>query len=354
VRRLGVGRVVCWQLALVAVVLSVGRPWWLVVPVAVLVAVVVALTTVRVRGRWLGDWLVVATGYLLRERDRDLDGAGATGLALLRLFAPEAAGATEDGTDDAVFVVSRAGGVSAVLQPRAGARDLAKVAPDPAALLPPASGPGQAFAVQVVHHAGTNRDRPPRVWVVLQALRTVSAHRDAEVRLALANAVRRVCRQLRRAGCPTRALSEDEVLTTLAALAHVNRGRGRVREGWRQWRTGPVTQAVFRLDGWAALSPGVAAQLVHWLLAATPEAAVTLAVTAHRPAPEKPDRPGNADGAGNPSTTAVLRVAATTSATVERAERDLTRLAREWGVAVTRLDGEHARGVAATLLIGLP
>ncbi|WP_410657954.1 type VII secretion protein EccE [Amycolatopsis sp. lyj-112] len=334
---IGMLQIVCWQLVLVALVLVAGRPWPLAAAVVTAAVVIVALTAVRVRGRWLYEWLGSASGYLVRDRDRDLRNTGEAGRALLSLLSPEAAGTTGEIGDETVFMVSSADGITAVLQPKSAAREQAM--PSPGALLPP----DQALevAAQVIHHAGADRSRPPRVWVALQALRTVDVHRDADVRQTLGNTVRRVRRQLRRDGLPVRALAENEVLGTLASLSHVTAGRARIREEWRFWHSGPISQATFRLDGWP-LSPGLAAQLSRRLLAAAPRAAVTLAVTARRNATET-----------EPRITAVIRVAAAGAQAVEYAVRELELVARRGGITWERLDGRHARGVAATLPIGV-
>lgn len=334
---IGVLQIVCWQLVLVALVLVAGRPWPLAAAVVTVAVVIVALTTVRVRGRWLYEWLGSASGYLVRDRDRDLRNTGEAGRALLRLLSPEAAVTTGEIGDETVFMVSSADGITAVLQPKSAARE--QTMPSPGALLPPEQS--LDVAAQVIHHAGADRSRPPRVWVALQALRTVDVHRDADVRQALGNTVRRVRRQLRRDGLPVRALAENEVLGTLASLSHVTAGRARIREEWRFWHSGPISQTTFRLDGWP-LSPGLAAQLSRRLLAAAPRAAVTLAVTARRSATET-----------EPRITAAIRVAAAGAQAVEYAVRELELVARRGGITLERLDGRHARGVAATLPIGV-
>ncbi|WP_249027332.1 type VII secretion protein EccE, partial [Amycolatopsis alba] len=337
---IGVAQIICWQLVLVALVLVAGRPWPLVAVVITAAVVVVALTAVRVRGRWLHAWLGSAAGYLLRDRDRDLRNAGEAGRALLRLMSPEAAGTTGEIGDEPVFMVSRAEGITAVLQPKSAARD--QPMPSPLTLLPPSREQALGVAAQVIHHVGADRSRPPRGWVALQALRTVDVHRDADVRQALGNTVRRVRRQLRRDGLPVRALAENEVFGTLASLAHVTAGRARIREDWRFWHSGPICQATFRLDGWGALSPVLAADLSRRLLAAAPGAAVTLAVTAHR---------GSAET--EPLVSAAIRVAAAGAHAVEHAVRDLELAVRRGGLTLERLDGRHAKGVAATLPIGV-
>ncbi|WP_244162489.1 type VII secretion protein EccE, partial [Amycolatopsis regifaucium] len=336
---IGVPQIVCWQLVLVALVLVAGRPWPLAAAVITAAVVTVALTAVRVRGRWLYEWLGSASGYLTRDRDRDLRNTGEAGRALLRLLSPEAAGTTGEIGDETVFMVSRADGITAVLQPKTAVRE--RPMPSPETLLPPGEQTSDA-AAQVIQHIGADRSRPPRGWVALQALRTVDVHRDADVRQALGNTVRRVRRQLRRDGLPVRALAENEVLGALASLAHVTAGRARIREEWRFWHSGPIRQATFRIEGWASLSPVLAAQLSRRLLAAAPGAAVTLAVTARRGAAE-----------AEPRVSATIRVAAAGARAVDHAARDLDLAARRAGLALDRLDGRHARGVAATLPIGV-
>ncbi|GAB3156712.1 hypothetical protein GCM10027290_55070 [Micromonospora sonneratiae] len=342
---IGVLQLVCWQLVLVAVVLALDERWPTIALTAVVAVVVMALTAVRVRGRWLYEWLLLSSRYLLRDRHLDLPGAGDTGAALLRLISPEVVGLTgtvDDDREGTVFMISRAEGITAVLQPASTVRDLVRATPAPQTLLPAQDEQALAFAVQVVHHAGINRARPPRTWVALQALRTVELYRDADVRQALGNAVRRVQRRLRRDGLPSRTLAEHEVLGTFAALAHVNAGRGRVREQWRLWQSGPITQAVFRLDGWAELPPAAGPQLLRWLLSAAPQAAVTVAVTARR-------SPTGAE----PVLSATLRIAATSPAGLESAADELAQLARERNVDMERLDGRQAWGVASTLPLGV-
>ncbi len=339
-RRIGVLQIVCWQLVVVALVLVAGRPWPLAAAVVTAAVVTVALTAVRVRGRWLYEWLGAASGYLTRDRDRDLRNAGEAGRALLSLLSPEAAGTTGEIGGETVFMVSRADGITALLQPKSAARE--RPMPSPLTLLPPSREQALDVAAQVIQHVGADRSRPPRGWVALQALRTVDVHHDADVRQALGNTVRRVRRQLRRDGLPVRSLAENEVLGALASLAHVTAGRARIREEWRFWHSGPICQATFRLEGWDALSPALAADLSRRLLAAAPRAAVTLAVTARRGAAET-----------QPRVSAAIRVAAAGAQAVEHAVRDLELAVRRGGLTLDRLDGRHAKGVAATLPIGV-
>lgn len=333
----GVLRICGWQLALIAIVLGIGRPWPLTALLWCGALLVLALTAIRMRGRWLGEWLSLAVSYSTRDRHTDLGTAGPPGPALLELIAPEATGSTVRIGDEPIHLISRASGMTAILRPSPGTSATVLAAPE--TLLPTAD---PTIAVQVVHHAGVNRDQPPRTWLALQALRTAETYQDEELRCALGNAVRRVRKQLRRLGCPAGSLAEHEVLGTLAALAHVNGGRGQIREDWRLWQSGPIGQATFRLDGWPEAARSGTGQLTGWLLAAAPQAAVTISVTAHR-APAEPE----------PRIRATLRLAAASPQALANSERQLTEAARHCAIALTRLDGRHAQGMAATLPLGL-
>ncbi|MBG6135862.1 type VII secretion protein EccE [Longispora fulva] len=311
-----------WQLAAVAVVLAVGRPWPTAVGVALAAVAAVVVTSARIRGRFLYAWAPAAASFLFRARTRDLGVPAVAGRELLYLLAPEATG----GAEDDICMLSLRTGMTAVLRPTGPV-------PEPAALLPPDSG--QPLMVQVVYHVGG--DRPPRSWIALHTPRTVDSHADPEVRTALANAVRRVSRQLRRAGVPARGLPEHELLGTLAALAHVNGGRGRIREEWGHWSSGTVAQATYHLGEWADLPGPAGARLTQRLLTAVPQAAVTIAVIARR------------DG----SSTATLRAAAPTRGDLERAVLTLTRVAQAEGIVLTPHDGRHLRALASTLPLGI-
>ena len=250
--------------------------------------VVLVLCLGRWRRRWVSEWVARYLAFRVRRRRRG---------ALLDVVAP---GAWVEGDH-----VHGPGGVVAVLRPRSAApRVLAALA-----------GPD----VRVVLHVGRGQVRRPRAWVVVQAERTPELWHDDEVVRVLGNATRRARRDLRRHGVTADLLAEEDLLTTIAALGHVT-GRREVREDWRYWHSGPVAQACFRLPGPTARAA------VDWLLTAAPGVAVTVALTADD---------------------AVLRIAGTAEAAVEAAVGVLSAHVR-----LERLDGLHARGVAASLLIG--
>lgn len=331
------------ELVLVLVLLVLDRSWPTMVVVGVCGVVLGGFAAVRVRGRLLCQWMVLAGRFLLRERATDLP-ADEQGAALLALVRPDARCTHTMIGDAQAFLVSDVAGVGAVLRPEPGRREPGPPLLTPRDLLPDSDEQAIAYAVQVVHHAGVDRSQPPRVWLTLQALRTAEVYADEDVCAALANVVRRVRRRLRRAGMPFRTLSDQETLGSYAALAHVNAGRGRVREDWSHWQSGPIRHATFRLDGWSALSQQAAARLVRWLLAAAPDTAVTVSRTAHH----SPTAPG-----GEPVVTAVLRIASSRPEALTSAVTDVARLANEVGVTLNRLDGQHVHGLAATLPVGI-
>lgn len=336
--------IVAAELALVLVLLVLDRSWPAIAVVACCGAVLHAFATARVRGLALWQWVAVAVRFLLRDRAADLP-ADDPGAAVLGMIRPRARCAHTMIGDAQAFLVSDEHGVGAVLRPESSGRDPGPPVLTPRDLLPGGDDEQQlAYAVQVTHHVGVDRSQPPRVWLTLQALRTAEVYTEDDVRAALANVVRRVRRRLRRAGVPFRTLTEQETLGSFAALAHANAGRGRVREEWWQWHSGPVRHTTFRLDGWSALSQQGAARLVRWLLAAAPDTAVTVSCTAHH----DPAAPG-----GEPVVAAVLRIATNRPEALAAAVTDVGRLAEEVGVTLNRLDGRHALGVAATLPAGV-
>ncbi|GAB1509204.1 type VII secretion protein EccE [Actinophytocola sp. KF-1] len=330
--------VVAAEVVLVLVLLVLDRSWPVLVTVACCGVALGAFVTVRVRGQLLCRWVLVALRFLLRARAADLPGEQ-PGTALLGLVRPGAECAHTMIGDAQAFVVSDATGVGAVLRPESNRRDPVLTPRD----LLPGADDALAYAVQVVQHAGVDRSQPARVWLTLRALRTAAVYADEDVLAALANVVRRVRRRLRKAGTPFRPLTEQETLGSYAALAHVNAGRGLVREDWWHWHSGPIRHATFRLDGWAGLSGPAAARLARWLLAAAPDTAVTLSHTAHH----DPANPGD------PVVGAVLRIATSRPDALAAAVTDVTALAREVGVTLTRWDGRHALGLAATLPLGV-
>jgi hypothetical protein len=320
-------QVVCWQLAAAAVVVTVAEPWPLLTIVSVAAAVVLTLTGLRMRHRWLYEWAGRYLRYAVRGRRHAPRGPR----ALLDLLAPGATVQEVTVNDLSVGVISTPDGVTAVLHPRMlGVHALLT----PASLLPEAADQPVPFGVQVVAHAGLRRTQAPLVWIAVHAERTVDLHHDDDLTQVLGNTLRRTIRKLARENLAVDAVTADELLSTVTALGHVNAGPG-VREDWRYWCTGPVGQVTLRIDGWDRLPPQSALLLLDHALAAAPGTAVTVT------------RSAQSSGNG-----AVVRIAATGAAVLEASVTTMTRLAEHFGVRMDRLDGMHPTGVAASLPIG--
>ena len=347
VERLSPLQVICWQVAAIAVVLTVRQPWPVLVGASVGAATLLALTSVRVGGRWLYELTGLACAFHARTRRMDLPATGGmpgTTLGLLTLLLPGAGIRTLETSQGPAMAISHGGGLTAQLKPKTLTPEVLNTLPMPAALLPTVtdnSGAHHTYGVQLVFHMGVRPDKPRRLWVAVHAARTVDTPADDELTLALRNAMRRVRRALGRAGVPAEPLAEEQALSALAGLAHVTGGRNEVREDWKFWRTGPVSQATFLLTGWDRLTDAQARRLVSTMLAGTPGVAATVALGART------------ERGGDPSATAALRLAATTEAAVGAAADAMTDRLAPSGVRLARLDGAHLTGVAASLPIGV-
>jgi type VII secretion protein EccE len=348
VERLSPLQVICWQVAALTVLLTVRQPWPVLVGASVAAAVLLALTTVRIGGRWLYELLVLVGGYLSRTRRRDLPETGSTAgrtLALLAVLLPGANIRTLETSQGPAMAISHDGGLTAQLKPNALTPELLNILPMPAALLPAQDGRQHVFGVQEVFHVGVRPDRPRRLWVAVHAARTVDSPADVELTLALRNAMRRVRRALGRAGAPAEPLAEEQALAALAGLAHITGGRTEIREDWRFWRTGSVSQAAFTLTGWDRLADTQARGNVGVLLAGIPGVAATVALWARSD--------GAARAGRDPRAGATLRLAATTEAAIAAAADTMTDRLAPSGVRLARLDGTHLSGVSASLPIGV-
>ncbi|HEX6357739.1 type VII secretion protein EccE [Actinophytocola sp.] len=342
VRKLSPLQVICWQIAALSVLLTVRQPWPVLTAVSVAATLLLALTSVRAGGRWLYELVGLATGFFSRNRRRDLPktgGAPATTLSLLGLLLPGATIRTLETTQGPAMAISHQGGLTAQLKPGTLTPELLNALPMAGALLP--AGTDHQFAVQLVLHVGVRPDTPRRLWVAVHAARTVDTPVDAELTLALRNAMRRVRRALDRAGVPAQPLAEEQALSAIAGLAHVTGGRTEIREDWKYWRTGPVSQATFQLTGWGALTDTQARGLINSLLAGVPGVASTITLGTR------------SERRGDPFAAATLRLAATTEAAIEQAAQHMTSRLAPSGVRLTRLDGTQLAGVAASLPIGV-
>jgi hypothetical protein len=146
IRQLNLIQVVCWQIAVVTVVLAVRQPWPALVGASVGAAALIALTAVRVNGHWLYALGALAAGYLSRSRRRDLPADAGKTPALLDLLVPGCAVRITGTGQGPAMTASHRGGLTVLLGPRGGATDLVDLLPMPAALLPAVDGQPCAFA----------------------------------------------------------------------------------------------------------------------------------------------------------------------------------------------------------------
>lgn len=348
--RIGPAQIVGWQLSVVAVAIAAGRTTGVLVGTAAAALLLVAATTVSIRGSLPPRWAAVAVAYLLRRRRADLPDDAAPAL-LQPWLGPTTISATAV-RDRPLALISHRTAASALLkleQSAGGASARSALA----ALL--GTGTGSVFDVldeqpvevvaQLVIHAGLRRDRAPRAWFAVGAGRSADVSTDEELTMVVRNAVRRVLRHLERAGATAVPVDDREAATTLVALAHAGAGRRHVRERWTTWSAGPVSQACLRLGGFTRLAPETAAALVDTLISTPTNAAVTVSAggrigPAHLPG-----------GATVERHDPVVRVAAVSTGGLDAALTVLGRLAGAYGIRPERLDGRQGPGIALSLPI---
>ncbi|MEU4565762.1 type VII secretion protein EccE [Micromonospora sp. NPDC023956] len=350
-----VGQVVAAQVALALIGAAVGRG----VPAtagAVLVAVLVlAVAWLRIRRRWLFEWLGTAAGHLTRRRVLPPAAAPA---ALLALVAPDASVHAAELAGDPAAVVADPDGLTALLEltdPGGLLGDGERNLPTPAALLPPvgpdtpplriqlllagtpAPAPGAGGSQVAISYRQLTEGRVPgyeRAVLAVRALR-VDGWSDEELRRALSGAVRKVARRL--APVTARPLGGTAALRVLGELAHHDGGQPG-RESWQVLRLGGLLQSTHRLRRWPGPRTEGGRELVPRLLG-LPASAITVSLCAG---------PRGGDPAAVPVDLSV-RLAADTPGDLAVAEQALRRLVGGLGGAVRRLDGDHLPGLTATL-----
>lgn len=330
-------RIVCWEIAVMVGLLAIGRPWPEAVSICAGAAVLLAVTAVRIQENWVSTIMLRWVLLLLRKRVHHLDQRRARPAALLGLLAPGSQVTEHELAGAPVGAVSRPGEMLTVLRPvDTGVRQLVHAALS--GELEPGSDPeGAEVGLQLVLHRGPHggSQTRPRAWLVIRALREVDLLDDDDLRVALSNTLRRTQRKLRRSGLTVASLSEQEILATVTALTHIGPGREQLRERWRSFSAGPVTQIGLQVNGLAGIPPQHRAGALERMVASVPHAAVTVSVTTE---------------AGEPK--AVLRVAASSAVVADGSIAHLSRVSPTLGLQMSRLDGLHTKAVAASLPIG--
>ena len=337
------GQLVCWQVAAAGVLATIGRPMPVTVAAGVAAAVLVVVSTGRVRGRWLFEWVRLWLRYRSRDRRLTAHAASAPEAALLALVAgvEPVPDRTVDGRRFAV--VEHPGGVGAVVG--LGTEGLTPDMLDlPALVLASADPDGPHQTVQVVLHI---RPVPTgwygRAWLTVQIGRE-PGQRPEELRRALDAALRRTLRLLRRHGRTHEVLAAAGLHRDLYLISQRDLterpapGRDLAVEAWDAWRTPGVAHRTLLLGGAATRAPGQS--LVGMLLTAD-GLGTTVSLTRRRPAP-------------GPDTVSELTVRLTsrTGAGLDAVVRALRNRLTPAGVTVDPLDGRQAYGLAATLPLG--
>ncbi|GAA0524481.1 hypothetical protein GCM10010172_01140 [Paractinoplanes ferrugineus] len=331
-------------------------------PIGIAAGVVVALgvltlTWLRMRGRWVFQWIGVAMRFSGR---RHAAATGAAPTALLEFVAPGSRVDQVEMAGDPAAVITDGSGLTAVLElgDPAGllAEDAAEL-PNPASLLPSA-GPDHppvviqlllsgapAPAVRAGSGTPANSYRQLTEGRLLGHSRALLAVRvmraegwaDEELLRALSGLVRKLTRRL--SAVPARPLGETAALRVMAELAHDN-GSGTAQEAWPGLQLGGLAQATFRLTRWPDLSVETSRRLVTRMLT-MPASATTVSLTA-----------GPRQSGGQTPIDLTVRVAAPEPGSLGVAMQALRQLVSAERAHVRKLDGEHLAGLAATLPLG--
>ncbi|PVZ10276.1 type VII secretion protein EccE [Actinomycetospora cinnamomea] len=338
----------------------------------------------RVRRRWVVQWIGLALRYRLRVREREAEPPGAdtdradARLRTLRLLTGDLAVArTRDHDGREVGLLGHGGGWSAVLAPDpvgadGGAGLVADDATAGSASFPLAALAGSLAdrgvvldAISAVWHcrpvagdtpaAAAYREvlgpLPPvsrrEAWLVVrldpQRCPDAVAERGGGVvgaHRAVVGALARIGRVLADHGTTVRPLSADEVLDAALEAADADEGPGeRLKEHWRAVVVGEIGHAAFAVTRWPADT--APARLTD--LTATVARTCTLALTLE---------PGTRADEATVGLRGTVRLTADTPDALDVAGRELVARGHALGVALDPLDGQHAAGLAATLPLG--
>lgn len=329
------------------------------------VVVLLAMTWLRLRGRWAFEWLGIATRYAGHRRATTLDPAPE---ALLRYAAPGTRVDQIDLAGDPAAVVVDGHGLTAVLElgdPTGLLAEESYALPSPVTLLPPGDTEHPPCRIQLLltgvpapairagNGTPANSYRQLTEGRLLGHSRALLAVRvqfaegwsTQDVRRSLSGLVRKIPRRL--GGVPARPLGETAALRALGELAHDD-GHGFAAETWAGLRLGNLVQATYRLQRWPDLRVETSRRLVSRMLA-LPAAATTVSVTA-------------AAAGGTTAPVAVsrrehradltVRLAAADHRQLDIAAQALHKLLAAEHAHARRLDGEHLTGFAATLPLG--
>lgn len=354
------GQIVALQVAVALVIAAASQGPLLLAGAALLALALVLLTWIRMRRRWLFEWIRIGMRYASRRRTLP---PSARPEALLDLVNPGATVAPADLAGDAASIVSDAYGLTAVLElgDQVGMlTDTTQSLLSPASLLPAPSAETPPMRIQLLLtgapaptlSAGGGTPATSyrqltdgrllgheRALLAVRVLRA-DGWSDEDLRRALSSAVRKVRRRL--APVPTRALGERAALGVLAETAHHD-GVQPGRENWQGVHLGGLLQTTFRLRRWPDLRTEAGRRFIPRLLA-LPATATTVSVSAG---------PWAVAGTESIRVDVTVRLAADTSPALATSVQALRRLLSAEHAGARRLDGEQLDGVAATLPLGV-
>lgn len=374
-------QLVLWEAAVAAVLAVHRQPPAVLVPVAAVAVLLVLLTAVRRRGRWLHQWLGLWLRYRVRRRSVPLGAPGAGSVEVATTLLDALSRGSHLGrvlVDDAeVGTIVHTTGLSVLVEtsPEGGdpTTEATRTLPPLTALLPPAEDTGPDMAVQLLVQTvpapawvgagdpaalsyrqltGGTAPARRRCWVALQVLRSPDDEGTADLEAPLVNGLRRLRRQLGRAGLRTQLLGPEDLAGALIGVAGLEAGpQGRPRgadpvlagaavtETWTTWGAGSASHTTFRLLDWPSLDAPAGQELVDRLgtSAAVP---TTVSVAARRVSPDQVELATS------------LRVVLPVPEALDDVTARITGMAAECGARVERLDGRQAAGMAAAVAFG--
>jgi type VII secretion protein EccE len=352
-----VGQLVATQVAVVALVLGAINGPIAVVAGAVVALVILAVTWLRLRRRWLFEWLGVMMRFSGRRHSAP---AGASPTALLEFVAPGARVEQTDLAGDPAAVIVDGHGLTAVLELGDPAGLLAEdtpALPSPASLLPSSEAEFPPVLIQLLltgapapslrAGAGTpaNSYRQltegrllghSRALLAVRVLRT-EGWSEEELHRSLSGLVRKLVRRL--STVPAKPLGEAAAVRVIAELAHDD-GAGPAQETWPALRIGSLTQSTFRLGRWPDPQVETSRRMISRLLT-LPASATTVSLTAG-------PRPAH----GLTPLDLTIRLAAPDANALGMAAQALRKVVSAEQASVRRLDGDHLAGLSATLPLG--
>ncbi len=414
-----VTQIVLWQVAVAMVVASLGRHIAILIAASVVAFGILVFTAIRVKGRWVYQWLGLRLSYLSRPRAL-VTGAHADRRSELLAFVQPGAKADSVETDEyEVGVLDHVGGAAAIIEIATESSLVTErpvTIPSPAALLPPHDPDAPPVSLQLLlqavpaptltavsvsaassYYALTNGSVPSqrRAWLVLQLAHSAGYSTD-QIRQGVGNSVRRLVRRMRQEGISARPLDREESLSTLAGLAHLNASTietsaavaaaatgatidiraimarsgadqgGNLtplaQEHWDVWWSESIAQACFVIRRWPSLDSAAGRQLISQLTS-VPSLGTTVSLAARRVPPPQfersaPDKKNNRKPEkpqphhDDVTVELTVRIAAPNPQRLSSVSSALADRARKCGARLERLDGQQARGVAATLPLG--